>query len=365
MKGKISIAAIILSAITALAGNEVNNLNTPGAVFTMNNSSNDNRVLVFNRGADGALTFRRTVSTGGRGTGAGLGNQGALALSDGNRWLFVVNAGSHELSSFAVGAGGLALVDKVDSGGLNPISVTVSANVLYVLNAGGAAGGTDNITGFVVDPNGRLHHLANSTRPLSADSTGPAQVGFSSDGTVLVVTEKNTSLIDTFTVDDQGLANEHKVFASPGQEPFGFSFDKTDHLFVTEAPASTVSSYLVSPDGNLSVVSTSIETHQKAACWLVVTKNGRYAYDANAASSSVSGFNVQPDGEITLLTADGVSGSTPSGPNDMALSGNSHFLYTLNPASGTISVFGVESDGTLTNKGTAAAVSGANGLAAY
>jgi 6-phosphogluconolactonase (cycloisomerase 2 family) len=365
MKVEILIAAAVLSAMSTLAGTEVNNLDTPGAVFTMNNSPNDNRVLVFNRDAHGTLSFQRSVSTGGRGSGAGLGNQGALALSQGNQWLFVVNAGSHEISSLAINPNGLSLIDRVDSGGLKPSSITVSGNVLYVLNAGGDVGGTDNITGFVVDSTGHLHPLAGSTRELSAPSTGPAEVGFSSDGNVLVVTEKNTSLIDTFTLDEQGIAGGHQVFASPGQEPFGFAFDKRNHLFVTEAPASTVSSYSVAPDGTLSLINTSVQTHQNAACWMAVTKNGRYAYAANAASSSVSGFSVQPDGSIGLLKADGLSGSTSAGPNDIAMSANSHFLYTVNASNGTISEFAVDATGNLTALGNAIADTGVNGLVAY
>ena len=44
------------------------------------------------------------AATGGLGTGAGLGSQGALAFSDNGRWLFAVNAGSNDISAFAVPA---------------------------------------------------------------------------------------------------------------------------------------------------------------------------------------------------------------------------------------------------------------------
>jgi 6-phosphogluconolactonase (cycloisomerase 2 family) len=277
-----------------------------------------------------------------------------------------VNAGSHEISALAVSANGLTLVDKVDSGGVNPISLTVSGNLLYVLNSGGNAGGTDNITGFVVSPQGKLKPIPNSTRGLSADATLPAQIGFSADGNVLVVTEKNTSLIDTFKMDeDNKVPAEHKIFQSPGTEPFGFAFDKKNHLFVTEAPGSAVSSYLVSDEGDLTLISQSVADGQKAACWMAVTKNGHFGYDANAAANNTSGYRIDQNGSISLLNPDGVTGVTGAGPNDLTFTEDSRFLYTLNSSSGSISVFRANSNGSLLSIALTTIPVGADGVAAY
>ena len=65
-----------------------------GAVYTATNSPTGNQVLVFDRSSDGSLTAAGSVNTGGRGTGAGLGNQSGITLSQGHQFLFVVNAGS-------------------------------------------------------------------------------------------------------------------------------------------------------------------------------------------------------------------------------------------------------------------------------
>ena len=59
----------------------------PGAVYTMNNAANANRLLVFARDAKGELKLDHSIPTGGRGNGAGLGSQGALALSHDGQWL--------------------------------------------------------------------------------------------------------------------------------------------------------------------------------------------------------------------------------------------------------------------------------------
>jgi len=365
MKNKASVILAMLSmsaALTASAGeeNEVD-----GAVFTMNNSSNENQVLVFHREENGALTFASEVSTLGLGTGAGLGSQAGLVLSEGHQWLFAVNAGSHEISVFKVLPEGIILVDKVDSGGLNPISLTSFGNFLYVLNSGGNAGGADNITGFVVNSHGKLRQIPGSQSGLSAAATSPAQVGFSHDGKVLVVTEKTTSLIDTFALDNKGVPVQHKIFQSPGTEPFGFAFDQRDHLFVSEAPGSAVSSYSVSEDGELTLISTSVPDNQKAACWMAITKNGQFGYDANAAANNTSGYRIARDGSISLLNADGVTGVTGAGPNDLTFSEDSRNLYTLNAKDGSISVFRVDANGAL-NSGTPVTVPvGSDGVAAY
>ena len=56
-------------------------------------------------------------------------------LSDDGRWLLVVNAGSDELSLFAVNADGLELADRVGSGGAGQ-RASRSATLVYVLNNG-------------------------------------------------------------------------------------------------------------------------------------------------------------------------------------------------------------------------------------
>ena len=96
----------------------------------------------------------------------------------------------------------MELVDVVDSGGIRPISLTLHDDLLYVLNEGG----TPNITGFDVGEDGTLTPLAGSTRPLiDGGAADPAQIGFSHDGDLLVVTDKAGNRLDTYTINDDGL----------------------------------------------------------------------------------------------------------------------------------------------------------------
>jgi 6-phosphogluconolactonase len=191
-----------------------------GALFTMTNSATGNEVIVFERSSDGTLTQQGSYSTGGLGTGAGLGNQSGVILSQGRKFLLVCNAGSNDISIFEVRHGGLTLLDRTPSGGDTPISLAISGRLVYALNAGGDG----NISGLVVKDNGQLRPIAGSNRPLSGSGTGPAQICFSNNGRVLVVTEKATNQILIYKVHHDGRASGPEVHASSGDTPFGFAF---------------------------------------------------------------------------------------------------------------------------------------------
>jgi 6-phosphogluconolactonase len=361
-------AALLLSsfafgsgAVANAAADSGDHRSNTGAVYALTNAAAGNSVVAFDRASDGSLSPAGTFSTGGLGSSDGLGSQGALIFSDDKEWLFAVNAGSNDISVFAVARHGLDLVDRVSSGGTRPISLTEAKDVLYVLNTGG----NGNITGFKVRDNGHLSAIAGSTRPLSGNATGPAQVQFSPDGRVLAVTEKNTNMIDIYTVNKRGVASGPTSHPSAGTTPFGFAFGEDGKLLVSEAfggaaNASAASSYEVDRDGSFNVVTASSPTHQTAACWLALTDNQRYAYTANAGSASLSGYRVDREGNLSLLNSNGIIGVTGAHPADLAFSNGSRYLYSLNITATTqgISAFQVQSDGSL----TAVPLSGISGL---
>ena len=160
-----------------------------GTVFSLSNASSGNQVLVYDRMPDGSLEPGASVSTGGKGTSSGLGNQGALAMSDSGDWLLAVNPGSNSVSVFRVHGNRLALTDIEPSLGAQPVSVTVERGLVYVLNAG-----SDEVSGFRLNPRGRLTPIPHSRRRLSGNGVGAAQVSLSRNGSVLAVTEKATTV---------------------------------------------------------------------------------------------------------------------------------------------------------------------------
>jgi hypothetical protein len=102
--------------------------------------------------------------------------------------LHLENAGSGEITVLGISPRGVTVTDKLASGGSMPVSLALRRNLLYVLNAGGLVGDRDNITGFLF-ADGKLVPLPDSTRALSADITGRAEVSFSRKGDALIVTE--------------------------------------------------------------------------------------------------------------------------------------------------------------------------------
>src|SRR3989442_9868185 len=89
-----------------------------GSVYIMSNSASGNQVIVYNRAADGSLTWKANYATNGLGINGLTGsNQGGLVLSDDGRWLIVANAGSNDISVFSVNHKGLTLTDKASSQG--------------------------------------------------------------------------------------------------------------------------------------------------------------------------------------------------------------------------------------------------------
>jgi 6-phosphogluconolactonase len=332
----------------------------PGAVYVLSNQPSGNSVLVYARDANGTLTYAATYSTGGKGAGTGadpLGSQGSLTLDDG--FLLAVNAGSNDVSLFAIEGSKLTLLDKESSGGQTPVSVAVKGPIAYVLNAGG----TPNISGFFVDALGKhLIPLPGSQRPLAGGTTAqPAQVRFAPEGNELLVTEKGTQLIDTYTVGFTGYASNPTPHASNGVTPFGFSITTRGYAIVSEAGSGSVSSYDVENGKTLTSISASIHLGQTAPCWLVTTGDGRYAYTANAGSGTISSLRVAADGTLSLLNP---TAGTLSAPLDMALSRRSKFLY-VREGNGAVSGFHVMPDGTLEPLGSVTGVpAGAQGIAA-
>ena len=130
---------------------------------------------------------------------------------------------------------------------------------------------------------------------------------------------------------------------SNGQTPFGFAFDRRGHAIVSEAfggAASALSSYDVNRRGVIRTLSNSVDaTGQQAACWVVITRNGRFAYTTNTASGTLSSYAINRDGTLRLIAS--VAATTSAGPIDMDLSNDSQTLFVLNAGANTLQSFGI------------------------
>jgi len=347
-----------------------------GAVYVLTNQP-ENAVAVFRHTQEGMLSPAGEFATGGAGDPVAqppdppvdpLASQGALIMSDNNRFVIAVNAGSNEISVLKINKNDLELVGVVSSGGTRPISLTLHDGLLYVLNEGG----TPNITGFTFDEgDGSLTPLEGSTQPLIGGAAAdPAQVNFNVDGTLLVVTEKAGNRIDTYTVDENGLAGAPMANPSSGMTPFGFAFNDAGTLVISEAFAlmpnqAAASSYRVSDDGILSVISGSVHNGQTASCWVVITKSGKLAFVSNTASGTISSYSINEDGMLALLNATAANTGPTSAPRDMARSINGRTLFVQLDGGQTVASFRIGRNGTLTLIDSAGGLPfGAQGIAA-
>ncbi len=326
-----------------------------GAVYVMTNSSTANEIVLFERDADGLLTRGESVATGGRGSGGGidpLGSQGALILSQDERFLYAVNARSNSVSVFEVTPGGLRQIDLVASGGAFPVSLTQHGNLLYVLNAD-----TPNIRGFKIRGDGSLKKLGGSKRTLESLVTAdgrashPTQVAFDPERRWLVVTDLDTDEIHVFGVRKKGRPTRDALISpSAGRGPFGFAFARGEYLVVSEVTgteprgtpfAGAVSSYRIADDRSLVTIESSEPTFQGATCW-VVDDTGRYVYTTNTSSGNLSAFLVRRKGRLRRKPANGVAFQLPGNlplPIDLARTADGTFIYTLNTGTGTVGMF--------------------------
>ncbi len=233
------------------------NADRGGIVYVMTNASSGNEILVFVRDHRGRLAAlpRATASTGGLGGSITapvdpLGSQGALVYDEASNLLFAVNAGDNTVAAFDTGPIGLPLRLKtvVASGGFIPVSVAVSGDLLYVLNAGGTA----SVTTFAIGEHGDLTQIGaldlgvapTATEPPFDQVPAPGQVGVDTLARHLIVTHAGGQELLTAELDDDGVPMAPLVATStPGAGTFAFGTTPFGSTLVAEAATGSVSAF--------------------------------------------------------------------------------------------------------------------------
>jgi 6-phosphogluconolactonase (cycloisomerase 2 family) len=280
-----------------------------------------------------------------------------VQLSGDGRYLYAVNAGSDTVTVFRADRRDLRLVDVTPARGVAPTSIAEDRGRVYVLNSGG----TPSITAFWRWFDGSLKPIPGGTRALAPGAAGAAQVSVTADGRALIVSERQSNRLETLPLDFLGRPGAPVVTPSSGTVPFGFGIAPNGTVIVSEAGASTVSSYRA----GLRTITASLPVGQGAACWVAVSPSGRFAYTGNA-SGSISGFAIGRDGSLTALNADGLTAALPS-PRDLAFDRFGRYLYVVSPGNATtggrVTSYRVGFDGALTLASSAPAATGLTGVA--
>lgn len=323
-----------------------------GAAFALTNRTENNEVIAFARTADGQLIETGRYSTRGNGLGSDFDTQGGLVLSPDHRFLYACNPGSDDITVFAVQGSSLVFLRKVSAGD-EPVSITISGHLMYVLDGSVAA---TQITGFTIEPDGVPRPIPNSTKSLSSPIAVPGEVLFSPDGRRLVVTHKVNGVagpqLDTFLIDAAGLPSDPIVSAASGMRPFAEAFRSDGQLFVVESGLPTlnnagVSSYQLNNDGTLESITNSAKNGQTDGCWIVITNDQHYAFTSNFASATISSYELSQDGQVSLVNGAAASEEPGSQSVDLGLSADGHYLYNLLRGPGGIAAFRVEGNGQL------------------
>ena len=329
LAGSLLAGAIAVTSATAVGASTARAGASAGwYVYTESNQTSaggGNAVLAYWVASGGTLTPVGSFATGGDGTGAGLGSQGAITVADGGRALLAVNAASNSVSYFRILDGGqLRLVDAAPSGGTGPVSVTAHGGWVEVLNQGNNTVGSLVLTAHALVPSS---HPAVSLSTLAAT---PEQIGFTPSGAHVIVTEKVSSSIDTFNVTSTGRLTGLRHTVSTGTAPYGFGFSAGGEAIVSDAGGgaggvSAATSYGVGAAGALHPIS-EVGESQSAACWLTVNAAGTRAYLANAGSGTVSSYNIGPGGRLHLRSD--VAATVGVHPIDEVLGGGWFFVLT-------------------------------------
>jgi 6-phosphogluconolactonase (cycloisomerase 2 family) len=318
-----------------------------GYLYVNDNTAPGNTIAAFARHAGGKLTPLpgSPFSTGGAGTGHGIGSQGALQSADGGRLLLAVDPGSNQISVLHVRPDGTLHLERdgvVSSKGVEPVSIAVHGRLVYVANAGP---GGSNYTGFRLAPNGTLTHIPDSTFRLPDDAS-PGDVLFNGEGSKLVGTRVGTSLIDSFVVGDDGRLTvaPGSPFAAQGPGPFGSEFSPANpaRLYVSNAHggpgAGTVSAFHDAADGSLTSIGDSpFADHQTAPCWVEITHDGRFLFTVNTASSSISRYLIESGGGLRLIGSTTLKHPEGLSPFDARLSPDGGTLWVVDDGGDAVS----------------------------
>jgi 6-phosphogluconolactonase (cycloisomerase 2 family) len=341
---------------------------------TDNSNLNQNAVIAYRQNAQGQLTQIGSFKTDGTGVSNPQGLLGpddsdkeVIASPDG-RFLFAVNQGSNSVAEFRVnGNGSLDLVGRsaVDSGGTQPVSLSIANDRLYVVNRGNEVQGetatvAPTITAFNILPNGGLARDFAATTKLAV-GLSPSQL--------LISSKSPEAFLDTFTptpvIGNVAGANEvvpFRIAADGALVPIssggvgGATVNPPELLGLSQHPtgnivyagitgAGEVGVFSVDGAGNLKLVDT-VAVQGKAPCWTTVSPNGQFLYTIDTGSNSVGVFSLANPRQPVQIQEFSLGGPQNSSGDPTAARQTTDFEFSFNPSGNTLYVIDHSTDAT-------------------
>jgi 6-phosphogluconolactonase (cycloisomerase 2 family) len=285
-------------------------------VETNNPTPGQNAVLAYQRDSgSGNLDQLGKFDTGGTGQinvpkviGPDDSSDEVVASSD-SRFLFAVNQGSNSVTSFRIlRSGALSVVGTFDSGGVEPDSLSVSGEHLYVSNRGDSAVGhpgtaVPNITVFTIADDGSLAAVPNGTVSFPVD-TSPSQSLITKDGKLLfadifavpgsTAAEGNTLAPFQIQADGTLHAAAGGDVGAPATPPLllGSAFNPQHNIIYSGLTgAGEIGVFTFDDSGRLSFVD-AVADQGKGPCWATVSADGRFLYIGNTGTDSIGVFSL-------------------------------------------------------------------------
>lgn len=319
----------------------------PMAIYA---GSGDDKIRIYELDPNLSLTPKGDVAT-----GAG---PSFLAFDPQRRWLVTVNEGADAVESFAIGAGGaLARVNAQSSRGNGPAHVSVDATGRWALVANYGSG---TIAVLPVAADGTLGAAVDE----ETAGANAHQIVLNAANTIAYVPCLGANHIAIYDFDAQTgqLAARAPVANGDGTGPRHIAFHPSgNHAFVMDELSSTITSYVVEPDGDLVRIDSFSTlpagfTGANTGAEIAVHSSGHYVYSSNRGHDSIVQFAFEPNG-AQLHDARHISTFGPRPRHFSLVLGDSAMLVGKQ-AAGSVHAFRVGSDGVLTAVGEKATPTG-------
>ena len=356
-----------------------------GHVYMQTNEAK-NRIMHFNRKADGKLELRENIPTGGAGSGVfkpisgqesapnAFEGAGSVILAESNTLLFATNGGDNSVTSFRVGQDGkLTMIDRQStgepvtgrSGTAKSLAYRPESRTLYVLHSFGP----NHLRAYSVAKDGKLkllpeHHSVDTPTKVGRVAT---QAVLSPDGRFLLVdilfdahpsanpdgspnlVVSNASDPDglvIFPVRNDGTLGKASFADAGGAGPFYIAFlhQSRDTFLNGVAVGDGVLTSRLDGEGHVSngplVEIDTTAGKPSELCWLQITSDNSVVLATNFGYGTVSTYRLV-NGKLSLLQdpankaipGDGkfraVNGLVSSGPSDSLLTPDDQHFYQI------------------------------------
>jgi 6-phosphogluconolactonase (cycloisomerase 2 family) len=265
----------------------------------------------------------------------------SLVIHPSNKFMYAVNSFENDVSLYTLSdSGALTEMGTRQPTGTSPqLAVMDSAGqFLYVINSG-----SDNISSFSIDASsGTLTPVVGSPFPIGAQAIN---MRVSPSGNFLYVSVGvgiggSGGSIEIWNLSSGALSQNIDVVQA-GTTPSGMAIDSSgSQLYVSNFGDNSISIYPINANGDLGTPNTigaglGVLSSPVA---LLIDNSGKFLYVANESSSTVVAYSIASDGSLALLPSSYSIGAN-SQPSSLATDASGNYLFVTNIASPAIQSF--------------------------